>query len=157
MLEDTGAVSEVSVDEWLGEQVSPGPPQLYTEEMLVESGDVEEIPVGVEEAAGVDTTPEVEPVGRLVLPDIGAVSEVSVKGILNEHNGPYVQVHVELLGKSVVEEDSMIAVDECSAEELRSELVLGTGAKEEISENPVVDGVGTRELEIGKLPVGVQE
>ncbi|EON98750.1 hypothetical protein UCRPA7_5747 [Phaeoacremonium minimum UCRPA7] len=107
--------------------------------MLVESGDVEEIPVGVEEAAGVDTTPEVEPVGRLVLPDIGAVSEVSVKG------------------KSVVEEDSMIAVDECSAEELRSELVLGTGAKEEISENPVVDGVGTRELEIGKLPVGVQE
>ena len=119
---------------------------------------MEDTPLPEVEAGGVDTRPELDQPGRLVLPEIGAVLDVPVTGMLEEHRGPYVQAQVELSGNSVVEVDSPGVVVESASVELKPVSALEeTGAVDESSEGQPVDVVGNNEVEGDGTPVRNQE
>ena len=108
--------------------------------MLERIGPAEETPVSEVVAGGVDTTPVVDQPGRLVLPEIGAVSDVPDTGMLVEHKGPYVQAQVELSGSPGVEVDSPGAVVESPSVELIPVSMLEeTGVVEESSDDQPVE------------------
>lgn len=127
--------------------------------MLEKIGPVEETPVSKVVPGGVDTTPVVvDQPGRLVLPEIGAVSDVPDTGMLVEHKGPYVQAELELSGSPGVEVDSPGAVVERPSVELKpvSELE-GPEAVDDSSEDQPVEEVGNKDVEGEGTPVRVHE